>query len=148
MLIEKFVVFSIGQEEYAVPISQVKEVIYYTIPTRIPSSMDSVIGVINLRGKILPILNLSKEIGIKSNKEFKEQKIIIIENNNPFWVIVDDVEEVIKLPKENINRIDSIYEGEEYIIGITRVKDRLIIIMDLNLFWEEISGWDLQLKRN
>ncbi|EKQ54885.1 MAG: chemotaxis signal transduction protein [Clostridium sp. Maddingley MBC34-26] len=84
MLIEKFVVFSIGQEEYAVPISQVKEVIYYTIPTRIPSSMDSVIGVINLRGKILPILNLSKEIGIKSNKEFKEQKIIIIENNNPF----------------------------------------------------------------
>lgn len=148
MLIEKFVVFSIGQEEYAVPISQVKEVIYYTIPTRIPSSMDSVIGVINLRGKILPILNLSKEIGIKSNKEFKEQKIIIIENNNPFGVIVDDVEEVIKLPKENINRIDSIYEGEEYIIGITRVKDRLIIIMDLNLFWEEISGWDLQLKRN
>ncbi|MFL0165104.1 chemotaxis protein CheW [Candidatus Clostridium helianthi] len=140
MLIEKFVVFSIGQEEYAVPISQVKEVIYYTIPTRIPSSMDSVIGVINLRGKILPILNLSKEIGIKSNKEFKEQKIIIIENNNPFGVIVDDVEEVIKLPKENINRIDSIYEGEEYIIGITRVKDRLIIIMDLNLFWEEISG--------
>lgn len=134
MLIEKFVVFSIGQEEYAVPISQVKEVIYYTIPTRIPSSMDSVIGVINLRGKILPILNLSKEIGIESNKEFKEQKIIIIENNNPFGVIVDDVEEVIKLPKENINRIDSIYEGEEYIIGITRVKDRLIIMMDLNLF--------------
>lgn len=137
---KKFVVFCIGQEEYAVPISQAKEIIIYTAPTKIPSNMEGMLGVINLRGKILPLIDLGKKLNIESKKEINEQKIIIIENTDrAFGTIVDDVEEVMKIPEGNTHKIsDALFKESKYIIGIARIDNRLIIIIDLNLLGEEV----------
>jgi purine-binding chemotaxis protein CheW len=137
MLDGQFVVFCIGQEEYAVPIWQVREIISYTVPTKIPLSMEGILGVINLRGKILPIIDLGEKIGIKGYKRLDEQKIIVMEDKEgAFGAIVDDVEDVIRIQKENIHKIsEDICKGNKYMIGIAKQDNRLIAIVDLNLFW-------------
>lgn len=141
MIYAKFVVFRIGKEEYAVPISQVKEIINYRSPTTIPLDIESIVGVINLRGKVIPIIDLGKEIGIESeNKPIKEEKIIIIEDTDgAFGVIVDEVKEVIKIGEDDIHKVNDIYERNKYITEIAKNDNRLIIIIDLNLFWKEVS---------
>jgi Chemotaxis signal transduction protein len=141
MIYAKFVVFRIGKEEYAVPISQVKEIINYRSPTTIPLDIESIVGVINLRGKVIPIIDLGKEIGIESeNKPIKGEKIIIIEDTDgAFGVIVDEVEEVIKIGEDDIHKVNDIYERNKYITEIAKNDNRLIIIIDLNLFWKEVS---------
>lgn len=141
MLYAKFVVFRIGKEEYAVPISQVKEIINYRSPTAIPLDIESVVGVINLRGKVIPIIDLGKEIGIESeNKRNKEEKIIIIEDNDgTFGAIVDEVEEVVKMDEDDIHKVNHIYERNKYVTQIAKEDNRLIIIIDLNIFWKEVS---------
>ncbi|MDK2828348.1 chemotaxis protein CheW [Clostridium beijerinckii] len=136
---EQFVVFHLGKEEYAVQISQVKEIINYTEPTRMPASTDGMLGVINLRGKIVSIIDLGEKIGTGSQKELKDKKIIIIDNGNEsYGVIVDEVTEVIKLNKEHIEKVDSqIIKGNKYITGIAKKENRLMIIIDLNLLTGE-----------
>lgn len=141
MLYTKFVVFRIGKEEYAVPISQVKEIINYRSPTTIPLDIESVVGIINLRGKVIPIIDLGKEIGIEGkNKPNKEEKIIIIEDSDgAFGTIVDEVEEVVKIEEDDIHKVNDIYERNKYVTQIAKKDNRLLIIIDLNLFWKEVS---------
>lgn len=117
---EQFVVFHIGKERYAVPIEQVNEIIGYAAPTKIPLSREYILGVINLRGRIIPIINLGQKICIKNEKKNDEQKIIIIEDSEgAFGAIVDEVEDVTRIPKDSIKKINyDVCNGNEYIIGI------------------------------
>ncbi|ALB44884.1 chemotaxis protein CheW [Clostridium beijerinckii] len=139
---EQFVVFHIGKERYAVPIEQVNEIIGYAAPTKIPLSREYILGVINLRGKIIPIINLGQKICIKNKKRNDEQKIIIIEDSEgAFGAIVDEVEDVTRIPKDSIKKINyDVCNGNEYIIGIAKQDNYLIVILDLNLFWRKCSN--------
>jgi purine-binding chemotaxis protein CheW len=133
MIEDQFVVFHLGEEEYAVQISQVKEIINYTMPTRIPSSMVDMLGVINLRNKLLPIVDLGQKIGIESEKKINEKKIIIIDSGKEtFGVIVDEVAEVLKIQQENIEGVGTdISQGNKYILGIAKENKRLLLLVDL-----------------
>ena len=139
---EQFVVFHIGKERYAVPIEQVNEIIGYVAPTKIPLSREYILGVINLRGRIIPIINLGQKICIKNEKRNDEQKIIIIEDSEgAFGAIVDEVEDVTRIPKDSIKKINyDVCNGNEYIIGIAKQDNYLIVILDLNLFWRKCSN--------
>ncbi|AVK47949.1 chemotaxis protein CheW [Clostridium sp. MF28] len=139
---EQFVVFHIGKERYAVPIEQVNEIIGYAAPTKIPLSREYILGVINLRGRIIPIINLGQKICIKNKKRNDEQKIIIIEDSEgAFGAIVDEVEDVTRIPKDSIKKINyDVCNGNEYIIGIAKQDNYLIVILDLNLFWRKCSN--------
>jgi purine-binding chemotaxis protein CheW len=133
---EQFVVFRIGREKYAVSISQAKEIIIFKAPTKISSRIEGMLGIINLRGKILSIIDLGKNIGIQCNKRIEERKIIVIEDRNgDFGVLVDDVEDIIKLPNENIyNFTRNVCKNNDYIIGIAKQNESLLVMVDLNLF--------------
>ncbi len=139
MIEEQFVVFHIGKEKYAVPIKQVNEIIGYTVPTKIPLSREYILGVINLRGKIIPIINLGEKIGRENQKRNDDQEIIIIEDREgAFGAIVDEVEDITRIPKDSIKNINyDVYNGNEYMIGIAKQDNYLVIILDLNLFWRK-----------
>lgn len=124
----QLVVFSLGDEEYALPITQVHEIIRYTEPRTVASDLDWVRGVISLRGKIVPVYDLASRLGVAS--ELKESaKIVIVETTTDMaGVIVDDVEEVLTVDDGQIEDVPA--AGDESIEAIAKIDDRLVILLN------------------
>jgi purine-binding chemotaxis protein CheW len=129
----QLVVFSLGEEEYALPITQVHEIIRYTEPRSVASTDPSVRGVISLRGRILPVYDLATRLGVQIGPARPgEAKIVIVETANDMaGVIVDDVEEVITIDAEQIGEAPSAGIGPTHPInGIAKIDDRLVVLLD------------------
>ena len=127
---QQLVVFSLGSEEYGLPITQVQEIIRYSRPRTIPSAPMSVRGVINLRGKIIPVVDLKSRLGLDS-VEPDESKIVIIEAGSvTAGLIVDEVDEVITVDDEQLEQAPT---GDvRYIQAVAKVGDRLLVLLDLD----------------
>jgi purine-binding chemotaxis protein CheW len=127
-LSRQLVVFSLGEEEYALPITQVHEIIRYTEPRSVASSDPSVRGVISLRGKILPVYDLATRLGVE-HAGAGEAKIVIVETADAMaGVVVDDVEEVITIDGDQLG--DAPTAGGRGIDGIAKIGDRLVVLLD------------------
>lgn len=125
----QLVVFSLGTEEYGLPITAVQEIIRYSRPRTIPSAPASVRGVINLRGKIIPVCDLKNRLGLW-DQDGDEGKIVIIESNGvTAGLIVDEVEEVITV--EDAQCEDAPSDDTGYIAAVAKVGDRLLVLLDL-----------------
>lgn len=140
--------FELAAEEYAVDIASVQEIVRMTTVTRVPRAPSFVEGVVNLRGKIVPVIDLRRRFGLASLEATKATRIIIVEVlGKTVGLIVDAVREVLRLGSEAIeptpdlvtNRVDT-----AYFKGVGKLEDRLIILLDLNrlLTAEEVSGLD------
>ena len=128
-LSRQLVVFSLGEEEYALPITQVHEIIRFTEPRSVASSDPSVRGVISLRGKILPVYDLATRLGVEHASTVAEAKIVIVETAEDMaGVVVDDVEEVITIDAEQLD--DAPTAGGRGIDGIAKIGDRLVVLLD------------------
>jgi purine-binding chemotaxis protein CheW len=124
----QLVVFSLGDEEYALPIAQVHEIIRYTEPRSVASAAMGVRGVINLRGKIVPVYDLAARLGL-ANPEGKEANIVIVESGGSVaGVVVDDVDQVLTVSDEQLEDVPS--SGSEAIEAIAKLDDRLVILLD------------------
>jgi purine-binding chemotaxis protein CheW len=124
----QLVVFSLGDEEYALPIADVHEIIRYTEPRSVASSVDWVRGVISLRGKIVPVYDLASRLGCAARDDADERKIVIVEAANQLaGVVVDDVAEVITVDADQLERIPS--ADEAAIDAIVKLDDRLIVLL-------------------
>jgi purine-binding chemotaxis protein CheW len=124
----QLVVFSLGDEEYALPIADVHEIIRYTEPRSVASSVDWVRGVISLRGKIVPVYDLASRLGCAAGDDADERKIVIVEAANQLaGVVVDDVAEVITVDADQLERIPS--ADEAAIDAIVKLDDRLIVLL-------------------
>jgi purine-binding chemotaxis protein CheW len=127
-LSRQLVVFSLGEEEYALPITQVHEIIRFTEPRSVASSDPSVRGVISLRGKILPVYDLATRLGVE-HADVTEAKIVIVETAEDMaGVVVDDVEEVITIDGEQLDEAPT--AGGRGIDGIAKIGDRLVVLLD------------------
>ena len=127
-LSRQLVVFSLGEEEYALPITQVHEIIRYTEPRSVASSDPSVRGVISLRGKILPVYDLATRLGVE-HADVTEAKIVIVETAEDMaGVVVDDVEEVITISGDQLDEAPT--AGGRGIDGIAKIGDRLVVLLD------------------
>jgi|SRR5271165_1973305 len=127
-LARQLVVFSLGQEEYALPITQVQEIIRYAEPRGVASETAWIRGVISLRGKIVPVCDLSSRLGVVSELA-TEAKIVIVETDaGTAGVIVDEVEEVLTVEGEQLESVPGV--GTDFIEAIAKVEDRLIILLD------------------
>lgn len=127
-LSRQLVVFSLGEEEYALPITQVHEIIRFTEPRSVASSDPSVRGVISLRGKILPVYDLATRLGVE-HADVSEAKIVIVETAEDMaGVVVDDVEEVITIDGEQLDEAPT--AGGRGIDGIAKIGDRLVVLLD------------------
>lgn len=131
----QFVVFKLGMEEYGVDIMQVKEIIPYKEPVKVPNTPIFIEGIINLRSEIIPIVNLKKRFNIAGESINEEKRVIVMNiDSKQVGFIVDDASEVITINSDYIENAPDIIAGVErkYITGIGKIKERILILLDLD----------------
>jgi purine-binding chemotaxis protein CheW len=128
----QLIVFRLGKEEYAVEIHDVSEIRTLTAITTVPHAPHFIEGIMNLRGRIVVVLNLLKRFGIKGDQG---THILISEvENNTFGVVVDSITEVLKVSEENMKAAPGIISTKvnlDYIKGVVILGERLLILLDL-----------------
>lgn len=134
----KLVVFTLETEnavyEYGIPIRQVHEITRKGKTTKLPGTPEFLDGVMNLRGSIIPIIDLKKRCGLGVTYTKDTTRIVVIENKTrKCGVVVDDVVEIVAVGGENIDEPPAIAGGisSNYISGLCKVDDRLIIALDM-----------------
>jgi purine-binding chemotaxis protein CheW len=132
----ELVSFKIGNEEFATPILLVREILRYQQVTAVPNTPSFVEGVINMRGKVIPVIDLRKRLKLTTKQIEKKTRILNIEIDNKFiGFIVDEVTGVITIPSNIIEETpDIIVAGVEsvYITGVCKLEGRLLILLDFN----------------
>jgi purine-binding chemotaxis protein CheW len=124
---QQLVVFSLGSEEYALPIASVHEIIRFTEPRSVVSEVAWIRGVIGLRGKIVPIYDLAARLGLVVDAE--AGKIVIVETGaEQVGVMVDDVEEVLTVSADQLEDVPS--ANMDSIDAIAKIGDRLVILLN------------------
>jgi purine-binding chemotaxis protein CheW len=123
----QLVVFTLGAEQYALPIEQVHEIIRYDEPRSVASPIAWVRGVISLRGRIVPVYDLASRLGLDS--EISETtKIVIVESGDEtVGVIVDEVEEVLTVQEVDFEEVPG--ADSELIEAIAKLGDRLVVLL-------------------
>ncbi len=138
---EQLVVFQLGSEEYAVAIAQVKEIIRYGGATRLPNTPEHMEGIINLRGKVIPVVDLAKRFGLARTRTNDAQALIVDAAGREVGMVVDEVSEVLRLEDTAIEQAQTVSHAAEFLRGIGKVGERLLIILDLDkLFSQEEHG--------
>ncbi|TQD27557.1 chemotaxis protein CheW [Methanolobus vulcani] len=131
----QMVVFQLGGEEFGVEIMKVQEIIRMPEITQIPQSPEFVEGVINLRGRIIVVINLDKRFNLTSKEIDSNSRIIVVEiGENVVGMIVDSVNEVLRIPKSSVDPAPELVTStisREYITGVGKIDDRLLILLDL-----------------
>ncbi|WMW25557.1 chemotaxis protein CheW [Methanolobus sediminis] len=131
----QMVVFQLGGEEFGVEIMKVQEIIRMPEITQIPQSPEFVEGVINLRGRIIVVINLDKRFNLASKEVDSHSRIIVVEiGENVVGMIVDSVNEVLRIPKSSVEPAPELVTSSisrEYITGVGKIDDRLLILLDL-----------------
>ncbi|MGE5353395.1 MAG: chemotaxis protein CheW [Acidobacteriota bacterium] len=130
----QLVSFKIGNEEFGVDILKVQEIIRMIEITQMPNSPEFVDGVINLRGRVIPVINLRKKLGLKRIEHDRNSRTIVVEIcGKTIGFIVDSVSEVLRIPVNITEAPPSIAAGvnSDYITSIARLEDRLLILLDL-----------------
>ena len=131
----QLVIFQLGGEEFGVEIMQVQEIIRMPDITRIPQSPEYVEGVVNLRGKIIVVINLDTRFGLELKELDDNSRIIIVEvGETVVGMIVDSVSEVLRLPTANVEPAPEIIKAKihaDYLKGVGKLDDRLLILLDL-----------------
>ena len=130
----QLVSFNIGQEEFGLSIQSIQEINRMVEITRVPNSPEFVSGVINLRGKVIPIINLRKRFGFPPKESDRNTRIIVVElGEMVVGFIVDAVSEVLRIPKNITEPPPSIIAGigSEYITSVAKLENRLLILLDL-----------------
>jgi len=130
----QLVVFGVGKELYGVGIEAVHEIVRVPDVTQVPDAPEYFEGVINLRGRIIPVIDLRKRLRLAYVERTKSARVLITENNGRIvGLVVDSVAEVLKLQPDAIEEppqmVSSI--GVEYITGVAKVKDRLVILLNI-----------------
>jgi len=124
--------FRLEGEEFGVPIRDVREIIRMQEVTRVPRAPDSVEGVINLRGQIVPIIDLRRRLGMSSKENDRDTRIVIVELDGELaGFVVDSVTEVLRVPGDQIEPPPDMVVKQEYITGVGKLEDRLLILLDL-----------------
>lgn len=131
----QLVSFNIGTEEFGVDILKVQEINRMVDITKVPQAPHYVEGVINLRGKVIPIVDLRKRFNLELKEYDKNTRIVVVDiGGNIMGMIVDSVSEVLRLPSNTIEPPPEIVTGinSEYIKGVAKLDDRLLIFLDLS----------------
>ncbi len=131
---KQVVVFSLGSEAYGVPIGAVREIIRMQDITRVPRMPEFVEGVVNLRGKVIPVIDLRKRLGLGAAEKSKDNRIVVVDGGGEdIGMIVDMVTEVLRLPANSVEMVSGVISStdSEYLMGIAKLESRLIILLDL-----------------
>jgi purine-binding chemotaxis protein CheW len=133
---KQFVVFKLGQEEYGVDIQKITTIEQLRQITRVPKTPAFIKGVINLRGDIIPIMDLRKRFSLPHVENTEETRIIISKLEDVFiGFIVDGVAEVLQLAEDSIESIANFSSdlSLDYILGVGKVSDRIVTLLNIEM---------------
>ena len=146
---KQYVVFKLSNESYAVDIMNVSEITEPKKNTKVPNAPDFVDGIINLRGEVIPIIDLKKrfDIVLKDNNTYKDKRIIVVNmDDKKIGFIVDTASEVLTINENDIDPPSNIIAGDDrqFITGIGKVEERILIILDLEKILSEEQKQELE----
>jgi purine-binding chemotaxis protein CheW len=148
----QYLSFKLDQEEFALDISKVKEVLDFSKITKVPQTPDFMMGVINLRGTVVPVVDLNKKFEIKDTQKTSDTRIIIGEvtidgNEIVLGVLADSVHEVVDIEPENIEPAPKIGTKmkTEFIKGMGKRGEEFVMILDIDKVFcaEDLEGVNL-----
>jgi len=147
----QLVIFDLASEYYGVDISDVREIMRMQTITRVPGAPAFVEGVINLRGRVVPVIDLRKRLKLAVGEQTKESRIVVVDiAGRDVGVIVDAVTEVLRIPLSSVEPPSSMITNvdSDYLRGIAKLEAKLVILLDLGkvlstIETEEISGMEL-----
>lgn len=133
--LSQIVTFTLADEEYGVNIMRVQEIILMGDITQVPEVPDFIEGVINLRGNVIPIVDLRCRFGIKQAEKTEETRIIVVNvNDKTMGIVVDAVNEVLRISDKDIEEAPPSISGwgKEYLQGLIKLDERLLILLDID----------------
>ena len=131
----QLVIFQLGKEEFAVEVTQVREIIRMQDITRMPKAPSFVEGIINLRGQIIAVLDLAQRLNLEAAERGSETRIIVVEAGDiKVGMIVDSVSEVMRINEDEVEPSPALAADVEavYLKGVVKQENRLIILLDLS----------------
>ncbi|QGT99575.1 Positive regulator of CheA protein activity (CheW) [Candidatus Syntrophocurvum alkaliphilum] len=134
------------QIEFGVPIESVQEINRLLAITKIPEAPEFVEGIVNLRGNIIPIIDLKKRFFITESAQTEQSRIIVCDLEGTYiGIIVDAVSEVLKLPADSIENTNDVISSisSDYIAGISKIGDRLIVLLELENVFSKLEKSEL-----
>lgn len=145
----QWVTFRLGEETYGINVMQVQEVLRHTEIAPVPGAPGYVLGIINLRGNVVTVIDTRSRFGLESTEVTDNSRIVIIESEQQVvGILVDSVAEVVYLRSSEIDSAPNVgtEESAKFIQGVSNREGELLILVDLNKLltdeeWEEISGF-------
>lgn len=132
--LNQFVIFRVGSEEYGVPIDRVQEIRSWQPVTRLPNAPPKVLGIVNLRGVVIPVFDMRSCFGLEPTAPGKSNVVIITAvHEDTIGMLVDTVSDIVDVDAAQIQPAPSLSEAaiEESISGIVTVDDRMLILLDI-----------------
>jgi purine-binding chemotaxis protein CheW len=135
--------FRLDNEDYAIAITKIQEIILMKPITRIPQVPEFIEGLINLRGSVIPIVNLRKRFGLAARDVDDETRTIVVNiHDKTVGCIVDAVTQVMRINRDQIQPppLSVLSVSHQYVAGLARLEDRLLIILDIERLFDERSA--------
>ena len=132
---QQMVLFELGSEIYGLDIAAVHEIIRMQPITRVPKAPFYVEGVINLRGKVIPVIDMGKRFGLEKVENNKNNRIVVVNiQDTILGIIVDAVTEVLRIPIDSIEPVSDIVTAanSDYLRGIAKLTDKMVILLELD----------------
>ncbi len=141
---QQVVCFKIGREEYGIDILLVQEILKLPVVTKLPRSVDYIMGVIDLRGKVIPVVDLGRKFNIEGAKESESNRAIVVDiGGKQVGLAIDSVSHVIKINSNDIEPPPPVVKGisGRYIVGIAKLETGFVVILDINQIFstEEVA---------
>ncbi len=131
----QLVIFDLSVEAYGVDIGAVREIIRMQDITAVPGTPDFVEGVINLRGKVTPVVDLRKKLGVAVAERSDENRIVVMDiGGQDIGMVVDAVTEVLRIPGDSVEPASAVVTSadSDYLMGIVKLDSKLIILLNLS----------------
>ena len=131
---QQLVIFTLSNESYGVDIAKVSGIERMHEVTRVPRTPDFVQGVINLRGRVIPVVHLRKLFNLDEGEVTKETRIVVVDiGGQPIGIQVDEVTEVLTIPTDSIDPASAVITSadSDYLLGIAKLDEKLVILLDL-----------------
>ncbi len=147
----KYMMFKLASEEYGLEILSVREIIGLMEITRVPRTREFIRGVINLRGRVIPVVDLRLAFGMKSIEATEHTVIIVVQfyhddREMTMGILVDEVMEVLNIPEEDIDPPPTFGSGvvdNEFILGVGKADERVIFLLDIGRILTEGDSKEL-----
>lgn len=131
---KQMVLFELGSETYGLDIATVHEIIRMQPITKVPKAPTYVEGVINLRGKVIPVIDIGKRFGFEKAERGKNNRIVVVYlQDTTLGIVVDAVTEVIRIPNDSVEPVSDIVTtgNSDYLQGIAKLSDKMVILLAL-----------------